>query len=640
MKKNIFQIFAALVLASVLLVGCDKKEYAKINTDPASISEGNVQYLFTQAYLDFEPSSYLYWYYISKIVKRFDQVNGGSTSDNYNTMGELGGIGSQFVSVRKLEIDMKELVKTMDEADQPKYANMLSMVNVLSCYLAVHDTDLFGSMPFTEACQARYGGTLTPKYDTQAELFTELLNELNEDIKTFTTSANQISPSGNDPMYGGDAAKWLKLANGVKLRIAVRLLHADRAKALQVAQEVAASDANIMTVGDSFIYNKGKSTSGGISGDYPFHFGNGVEGMGTANKTIVDFMKKNLDPRVFIFYQKNSFNAEVVQAFFDAQAIAASTGDSAPEIPDYIMDEIEYSVDQTGKKVFEGWKGLGEPWVRIQGCPLGINISQDPAYRSGNNYFDSNLWQVKLNGKDKTYNPISSQTERLVRGRCGSFTFPCAPDKTKQLSYSGGVPWYGMGITAGEMNLLLAELALAGASTPKSAAAYFEAGVRASAAEYNQYAKLNQIPYIDADHCYDETDLPIAISDEMINTMMQSQDYQLSGNKADDLEKVYIQQYLHYMYQPVEQFVTARRGGIPKIGSNYIPWNTAYEPGIIPRRLYVTKPNETNVMAPIIEAAFAEQGFSFTTGDAGATLNSERVWYDKGAPQWGAGPNL
>ena len=80
MKQNIFKIFAAVVLASVVFSACNKSEYAKINTNPASISEGNPSYLFTQGYLEFEPSSYLYWYYISKIVKNFDQVNGGSTS--------------------------------------------------------------------------------------------------------------------------------------------------------------------------------------------------------------------------------------------------------------------------------------------------------------------------------------------------------------------------------------------------------------------------------------------------------------------------------------------------------------------------------------------------------------------------------
>ena len=126
----------------------------------------------------------------------------------------------------------------------------------------------------------------------------------------------------------------------------------------------------------------------------------------------------------------------------------------------------------------------------------------------------------------------------------------------------------------------------------------------------------------------------------MIDEMMSHSDYQLTGNHSDDLEKVYIQQYLHFMYQPTEQFVTARRGGIPKVGSAYIPWNSSYNPTIIPRRLYQTQPNETDIMREAKIAAFQEQGFSFTTGDAGATLNTERVWYDKNAPQWGAGPNL
>ena len=639
MKQNIFKIFAAVVLASVVFSACNKSEYAKINTNPASISEGNPSYLFTQGYLEFEPSSYLYWYYISKIVKNFDQVNGGSTSDTYNTMGELGGIGSQWINVKKYENDIKDLVSRYPEEDQNKYQHMTAILNVLSNYLAVLDTDLYGSMPFSEAAQARYGGTLTPKYDTQEEIFNTILEELDKDIDIFKNASDQINPGSQDPMYGGNVSKWLKVANGVKLKVAVRLLHQNKSKALQVAQEVAASDANIMTTADDFFFNRGMSSDNGM-GDYAFHFGNGVEGMGTANKTIVDFMKKNMDPRVFIIYAKNSFNSEVVQAFFDAQA----NGEN-PEIPDYIMEDVIYSTDADGHKIFEGWAEPGEPWVRIQGVPRGINISQLPEYLSGNNYFDSDKWKVKLNDADKTYSPYSSQNERLVRGRCGAFTFPTVPGRTLQLAanvgYNAGIPWYGMGITAGEMNLYLAELSLAGATLPKSASQYFEAGVRASAAEYNTYATLNQIPYIDATHTSDiEDDAIIAISDDMIDEMMSHSDYQLTGNHSDDLEKVYIQQYLHFMYQPTEQFVTARRGGIPKVGSAYIPWNSSYNPTIIPRRLYQTQPNETDIMREAKIAAFQEQGFSFTTGDAGATLNTERVWYDKNAPQWGAGPNL
>lgn len=637
--KQIFKLFAAIVLASVVFASCNKAEYARINTNPASISEGNPSYLFTQGYLEFEPSSYLYWYYISKIVKNFDQVNGGSTSDTYNTMGELGGIGSQWIAVKKYENEIKDIVSRYDEEDKGKYDQMIAILNVLSSYLAILDSDLYGSMPFSEAAQARYGGPVAPKYDTQESIFNAILEDLNNDINAFQNATNQINPGSQDPMYGGDMTKWLKVANGVKLKVAVRLLHQNKAKALEIAREVASSEANIFTTDDSFIFNKGKSGSNSM-GDYAFHFGNGVEGMGTANKTIVDFMKNNMDPRVFVIYSKNQFNAEVIQSFFDAQAAGET-----PEIPDYIMENVLYSVDGEGKKTFTGWAAPGEPWVRIQGAPRGINISQDPAYLSGNNYFDSDKWKVKIGDKDKTYSPISSQNERLVRGRCGAFTFPTNPNRTLQLAdnvgYNSGIPWYGLGLTAAEVNLYLAELSLAGASLPKTAAEYFEAGVRASAVEYNKYATLNEIPYIDALHTSDiEGDATIAITDEMIDDMMSHADYTLTGNHAEDMEKVYIQQYLHFMYQPVEQFVTARRGGIPKEGSTLIPWNTSYDATKIPRRLYQTQPNETDIMREAKIEAFQEQGFTFTTGDAGATLNTERVWYDKGAPQWGAGPNL
>ena len=39
--------------------------------------------------------------------------------------------------------------------------------------------------------------------------------------------------------------------------------------------------------------------------------------------------------------------------------------------------------------------------------------------------------------------------------------------------------------------------------------------------------------------------------------------------------------------------------------------------------------------------AYQEQGFTPTgRGENGAILHNERVWYDKGAPEWGAGQTL
>ena len=96
---------------------------------------------------------------------------------------------------------------------------------------------------------------------------------------------------------------------------------------------------------------------------------------------------------------------------------------------------------------------------------------------------------------------------------------------------------------------------------------------------------------------------------------------------------------MHFYYQPLEQFVTVRRSGVPKMGSTLIPWVKLTENTNIPRRFYITEPKDFDKMKPFIIAAAKEQGFTFSDGQNPSLLNTERVWYDKGAPNFGEGPN-
>lgn len=639
LKKSLTALLLMLMILPAF-TGCSRDDFADINTDPSTISKGNIPFLFTQAVLNFEPSDYLLWFYDGKYTSNFVQAFiPGSYSDKFNIMGELGGVGSQFVKVLNIKRDIDDQISRMSETDAAKYQNIQAMLSPLSIYLGILDSDMFGSMPYSEACLNRYGGTLTPKYDSMEELYDEWLTELNNDIKVLSSNlADQITPGSNDVVYGGDAAKWLKFANGVKLKIAVRLLHQDKTKALQLASEVGASDANVMSgSADDFIYNKG-TVGGNNNDDNVYHFGNSVY-LGVASKNVMDFMMKNKDPRLLVMFTKNSFNSEVVQAFFDAQYEAKKDGKTIlSAIPKYILDNVEYTTDANGKQTFKAWKGMGEPWVRFYGVPVGMNISDNPTYTGDDNYFNSNKWKVTLGDKDKTYDPRSGFNEELVRGRC-DFTYPTKPDGvTKQDTDDN--PWYGLALSTAEMNLYLAEMKLLGATLPKTAAEYFKTAVEASASEYNTLAEKNKIPYYDASHCYDANEKPVTYGSDEITAMMASADYQLTGSKASDLEKVYLQQYLHFMYQPVDQFVSVRRSGIPKVGSSLLPWVPLIDSKLIPRRMYVTAPNkETDKMYDILMKAYTDEGFSFGRDDPDK-LNSERVWIDKGAPNYGEGPNL
>ena len=60
MKQNIIKFkslaFGICATCMVLVTGCSESEYAKINTDPSTIAEGNPVFLFTQEQVQYQPS--------------------------------------------------------------------------------------------------------------------------------------------------------------------------------------------------------------------------------------------------------------------------------------------------------------------------------------------------------------------------------------------------------------------------------------------------------------------------------------------------------------------------------------------------------------------------------------------------------
>lgn len=196
-------------------------------------------------------------------------------------------------------------------------------------------------------------------------------------------------------------------------------------------------------------------------------------------------------------------------------------------------------------------------------------------------------------------------------------------------------------MSTSEVNLYLAEFKLLGASLPGTAQQYFNKALRASVEEYNRLAAINKIPYYGKTYEYDEHEAAIDLKAGEIDAMMANTDYQLTGNTTLDLEKVYIQQLLHFVLYPNEQFVTVRRSGIPKENSTLIAWEN-FAPTVpnnaIPRRFEVGAPSPTDLMYQILLDAYSAQEFTPGSNQDGTLLNSERVWQDKNAPQFGQGP--
>lgn len=599
-------------------------EFKDLNSKESDISTPNVRFLFAECLNKFEPMEYMAWHYDMPRLGQWSQcvVSPSGNGDNFNLITEQGSIGGHVYQMLRMVNDLRYQISLMSEEDKAKYEYIQYLCNPLLVFVGMNDSDLYGSRQYSEAEMARYTNPpiFLPKYDTQEELVEIWLKELDETINYLTTKNINDVLGSQDFIYNGDLTKWAKLANSLKLKIAARLINTNLDKALTIANQVISSPAGLLDDANDgdLIYNRGKN-SNHWNNDFPH---------GVGHDLLIDFLKANKDTRLLSAFTKNEFNGAVVQAFLDQEK----------ELPPYIA---ENAIIEDGK--FIGWAGDGEPWVRYYGAPLEVGAALDNANAW---IFDpaGTLFQLKTKaGGTKNYAALSRRNQELVKG-IYNFTYPDSPDATPDTDILQ-TPWYGIYFSAAEVNLLLAEFKLLGANAPKTAQEYLTEGARLSAWVYDKAAELNQVPYYTRTCKNDPLDKSIKIDETMVAEMLTSDAIKLTGDKKADLEKVYIQQYIHYIMNPIDQFVNVRRSGVPMKGSELLPWdefsNILDYTTLIPRRFKVSEPAPTDQLHDITLEAIKAQGFSYGTDNADPDkLNSQRVWYDKANPQFGEGPKL
>ena len=635
-------------LAALSLVGC-ADDLKDINTDPANITKTMPEGMLTAAINEFQPNDYLVWFYNVGYFTSWSQMRGGSYTDEYTGMNENGGQGGQYIATLKYRNKIQEYINNTGKVENNGY---LAATGILTIYLGIFDTDMYGSIPYTEACHYDDQKILTPKYESVEELYNLWIDELNNYITMLQADGLAGNPV-QDAAYGCDWTKWAKLANSLKLKIAVRLYNNDKAKAMQIAEEAVGNSAGLITsTDDDFLFAKATDYSSGNS-DYVYGTGNGLASV-SASGNVMKFMLDSKDPRVRFIYTKNSFNSSVVQSFID--------NGRYDELPSAVKANVIRDKDGN----FEKWGGMGEPWVRYTALPVVYDAKSQFANGTISKefyeeYFNPGLrYEIKKGDAVKDYTPFSYYQNEMRRGRM-SFSLPTAMTVNADGSVNMHVlqdtdphPLYSMYVTAGEINLYLAELACLKGSAlgGKTYQEWYTAGVRASVEEYDELANDNKIPYYYDEanpgiYSYDKFEKSIALKSGEIDAMLATDNVKLTGTKEADLEKIYLQLMMHFSEQCDDQYVTARRSGYPKVGSKLIPFvefpNIALS--AIPRRFVVSEPLETDIMRNIILKAYEDEGFKtlgtnsqgiqYNGGDA--PLNTERVWPDKNAPQWGSG---
>lgn len=105
-------------------------------------------------------------------------------------------------------------------------------------------TDMYGPMPYTS-----FGaGSIGSAYDTQETIYRQFFDELDNAIDVLTPYAltGATTLADYDFIYGGDVASWVRFANTLRLRLAMRVVYADQGLAQQEAEKSVANPVGVI----------------------------------------------------------------------------------------------------------------------------------------------------------------------------------------------------------------------------------------------------------------------------------------------------------------------------------------------------------------------------------------------------------
>lgn len=285
-------IYGVTLAAGVLLASCNNKALTDLNVDPNSTQNAEPAYLFTGAVLALPAYNY-------SVLAQGMQY--------FSTYKEVPAIGDKFYSFNGTVANFTEyytnklnrLIQIEPAVQETADANKKSAVRILKAYVFNQLTDVAGDIPYSEALGGQ--SNLTPKYDTQRDIYLNLLKELDESAAALDASKANFGTA--DLLFKGDVAKWKKFAYSLMLRFAMRLTNVEPDLAKTWAEKAIAG--GVMTSMDDVAKIQYADASGSQNpqvldlrnGNYISAGGDNVEG-GKFAATFIDHLKSTHDPRL------------------------------------------------------------------------------------------------------------------------------------------------------------------------------------------------------------------------------------------------------------------------------------------------------------------------------------------------------
>ena len=426
-----------IILSAALLAGisssCSDSYMEDLNTDKSKANSIDPNAQLTTAELQTYGDLGMVEIYRNYLYAFTQQLMGCWNTTNYGGRhtvdnNEMGRIWTSFYPKA-----IKNLTDAIHRsAEDGNRKNINAILRIYRVYMMSVITDIYGDAPYSEAGLGYLKEIYNPKYDTQEDIYNDFFTELKDAASALNAANDRIT---GDVIYNGDVAKWIKLANSLRLRYAMRISDVAPEKARKEFEDVLASEGGVLTSGSDDALIKYMDISFSFGQDsYTDYRGNALSqllfGNDPANNpsylcsTFFNQLYNTKDPRTFM----------IARFYYDGLMSQTS--------PD---NRIDLTDEITGKG------------IAMNPCQPGA-FSYDP-WPQG---YDSDMMKEIAKTNPSVETTMARETE----------------PKLANNFLRGDNP--GVVMTCAEVNLLLAEASLKKWNTGGTVEGFYSKGVRAA----------------------------------------------------------------------------------------------------------------------------------------------------------------
>lgn len=373
MKKIIIILLGIVTLA---FYSCTK-DFEETNTSPNSPTVA--------------PATNVFGYAIQSIAQRFGSAEifypgafvGYTAKGTYNLVNRYAEVAPTSHWNNLFTYGIGNLNSVIKQAELDGNNNLKAAAMVMRVYAFQMLVDTYGPIPYTESGQLT-DGIVYPKYNTEKEIYTQLLASLKEANSLFNNAAIQKIGVG-DLIYSGNVAKWKKFCNSLRLRLAIRMSNVDQATASSNITEIL-NDATTYPVFSSNADNANLKFPGG---DWLEPWSSAFKSVPDVKiaKPIVSTMLSLADPRLPFYAQTNATGKYVG---LEVGADANGTNESKVA--------VAFMETATGTVFFQHYSEV--EFIRAEAAKRGIiSTSAETAY---NNAIKASLDEFAIPAADYT----------------------------------------------------------------------------------------------------------------------------------------------------------------------------------------------------------------------------------------------